>query len=82
MTQGITSLDLLTAPQMGSEARKMWGMGAGFGLGLAGGCSGTQWIHNRLLFLVLARLDGWFRRLLRYAASILTGGGGGRHHWR
>lgn len=54
----------------------MWGMGAGFGLGLARGCSGAQWIHNRLLFLVLARTDGWFRRLLRYAAPILIGGEG------
>jgi hypothetical protein len=54
----------------------MWGMGAGFGLGLVRGCSGAQWINNRLLFLVLARPGGWFRRLLRYAAPILTGGEG------
>jgi len=76
MTLGITSLDLLTAAQMGSEAGKMWGMGAGFGLGLACGCSGAQWINNRLVFLVLTGFAGRFRRLLRYAAPILTGGEG------
>jgi len=54
----------------------MWGMGAGFGLGLARGCSVSQWINNRLFFLVLTGFAGWFWRLLRYAAPILTGGEG------
>lgn len=56
----------------------MWGMGAGLASGLDGGCSGSQWICNRLCFLVLVGFAVGFRRLLRYAAPILTGGGGGR----
>jgi len=60
----------------------MWGMGAGFGLGLARGCSVSQWINNRLFFLVLTGFAGWFRHWFRYVPAILTGGGGGRHRWR
>jgi hypothetical protein len=54
----------------------MWGMGAGFGMGLARSCSGSQWINNRLFFLVLVGFACVFRWLLRYVASILIGGEG------
>jgi hypothetical protein len=51
-------------------------MGAGFGMGQARGCSGAQWIINRLICVVMARLAYLFRCLFRFDGAFNIGGEG------